>query len=324
LNCDHIIGFLDYSPDKEIFSVAETSYVFSREGFSCQYCQSTMWSMVPSERLKSGEKIEMPPGFQKTMESSPGQNTPIPYSPGATRNEQFLDSVLRRLYPFRPEEPTDRIRLGKKDISGALRAAERISPELAKAGQKMPPVLLLRPVYTQEYRNVLGTVWETVKEILGDENSHLADVAIGILPRNELTASAHLGSDGQTAVIVRLGFFQHLYLLNQLMLYITGDMMNRDRKRKNLVALLRHELTNSNRNADALLRKVDLEQQTESEYWSVHAISNIQQEFVLLHELGHLQTWMQGSSGKDMDDLVPVEEAGEINADSWAVDQVLR
>jgi len=320
LNCDHIIGFLDYSPDKEEFSVAEVVYVFSREDFACQYCHSTRWSMFPSERLRSGEKVGMPARIQEVMKNRQGQEVSLPYAPPSSKNEQFLDSVLRRLYPFRPEESTDRIRLEKKELSAAIRLAQRISPGLGEAGEKTPPVLFLRPVYTQEYRNVLGTVWESAKKILGDEYAHLAAAAIGILPRDELTASAHLGPEGEMAVIVRRGFFQHLYTLNQLLLYILFGSERPERNRSDLVVLFRHKITNSNKDAEALFRKVDWDCQTEKEYWSVHAISNIQQEFVLLHELGHLQAWLQGSP----DDLASVEEAEDYHADSWAMNLVLR
>lgn len=317
VNCDHIIGFLDYSPEEGRFTVEELLYVGGREDLSCQFCGSSFWGLAPSDFLKTGMKFEIPRGARASIRGIRDQEDFRLYLPTPTQNERYLDSILRRLYPFLPDEPTDHIRLTQRFISKSVRSVGGFSTSLASAARRLPPVFYLRPIFDKEHQNVVGSVLETVKKILQPEYAQLATAAIGILPRNELTASAHLGSEGQMAVVIRFGFFNLIYYLNQLMLYLVCGVIDRNHSREQLVSMLRGMLLrNGPKNATAM-KPSELTYQSESEFWTVHAISVMQQEFVILHELGHLDAWLQKKRNVEVDNLFSKEDIAEA-ADIWA------
>jgi hypothetical protein len=324
LDCDHIVGFLNYSPDKGNFKLDELMYVMTREKFSCQFCESTGWALVASELLRSGVKIEIPLGIRRTMQSYQEQKTPPLFPSAPTQNELFMDSILRRLYPFKPNESTDHILLGKNAVPNAVRTVQDFSASLADLAKRIPPAFYLRPIFNEEHRNVLGTVWDTVKKILEPEYAQFVTTAVGILPRDELTASAHLGREGQMAVIIRFGFFKSLYILNHLMLYLVGGVDNRQYNRELLIPVLRSGLSFEDAEIGKAMKKVNLAHQSEDEFWTIHAISNMQQEFAILHELGHLNAWLQKSSGEEVDNLLCEEGSAEFYADAWAIDLILK
>jgi len=323
-HCDHIIGFLDYAPNESEFSVADLLFVAGREELRCQFCNSVAWSVLASSVLTTGRQATLPQEAQATIRMVQQAGKVPLYPAEASPNERFLDSVLRLLYPFKQTEQTDHILISECDVSRAADHLAALDKNKARTVKRMPAALYLRPVFNADHCNVLGSVWDTVKKMLGTNYPYMTRVAVGVLPQNELSASAHVGPGGESAIVLRLGLFQQLYQLNQLVLHLLGYL---DTARfpqplliKKLHALLLSQESQftDNPNVEDWSYKSDRELET------VDVVSRVQQEFVILHELGHIQDWHAKCSDTEPVGYCRRAEESEWFADAWAVDLLIR
>ena len=167
-----------------------------------------------------------------------------------------------------------------------------------------------------------GMEWEVLKRMLGTEHAQLCSTAIGILPRNELTRSANVDRQRHTAVVLRLGLFNQLYLLNNIMQRRFRGFRDPDPAVTRLNALLRHYVAGAP--LVGPLEAGELAYKSEEEFNSVHSISVMQQAFVLLHELGHINAGLASEPNGNLNSEGGIFEAADFLADQWAAELFLR
>ncbi len=215
--CDYIFGFIAYEPFQQFIMVEELMYVIIRQDLICDYCnKSSSISLCSSEVLKNGKKVDINSEFEVNSKTNitlkKYDNIKFLESPF----EKYLDTLLRVHYPFKKEETTKYIRISDDVFEYAKESVSNFK-NFTKSLEKLPDVFFLRPIYSPYHLNVLGVVWNSITKLLEKECQYLTKVAIGILPKNQISGWVRLHKKKGFVIILGLGLFKRIYTLNYLM-----------------------------------------------------------------------------------------------------------
>lgn len=336
-NCDGIVSFYAAdSPEGEADLVRGLVIVYSQRPVPCPFCEAQATAFYDTAVLRSGKPARL--SFQREMgaDELEQQTREQDDDTAQSQNERFLDHILRTRYMARPHTLTDTLSFSdstqersdehfRKTASQWHGVPGAIAGDARSVGEtisRLGPELSLRPQWAEAGSNVLGRIWDSVKLMVQDRYPDLADSAVGIAKSLGLSANAHVGDAGEAAIVLEFGLFDKLYHLNNLLnLAKTGEQ--RDWSVEELGMNLIAALTSSPVDPRRAKTVPSTSYRSEDEFWRAHLITNSQQQFVILHELGHIVQFRSAARERERRDARRRSLEAELKADRFAIDLIV-
>lgn len=343
-DCDSVLSFFH---DKIIGkSIAqELAIVQQLEMVPCHYCGGFKIAFYDSKVLTIGEKVK-PPDIVDTYEE-PKMHADVYQKKDSrqiSRNEKFLDELLRTKYSHQSCERSDVFNISESTIDFTSKKWAEVVTEWGKT----PGLPILNPNELERFRekcslslradtsgaklSILRIISQIVKDILADDHPEFCNVAIAMAKSPGMTASVHLGDQAEMAVVIEIGLFSKLIRLNHLLslIFDTDIFIRPDEETDwtiddiviNIIATLTEQPINLER-ARIIPR---LNYRTQSEFLRSNFITDAQIVFAILHELGHLEYWRRSPQLVNHSEKDAIEMATSIEswADAWAMDLIFK
>ena len=173
-------------------------------------------------------------------------------------------------------------------------------------------------------KNVLGKIHNSVMLMVANHDPRFERIPIAIAKDMRLRGRLFYNIDGDMAIVLSMGYFWELYVLNKIThrafheeptdsLDVTWSLL------RILLSHLSHFVGKQTARLESLHRPDDSLYRDKDEFLRIHFIANAQQQFVLLHEFGHVAQLLarMPDSKHEMfeweDDL-----SRDMDADVWA------
>jgi Zn-dependent peptidase ImmA (M78 family) len=343
--CDHIVGFFEASGGMSWEQLTkELLVIATREQIICPFCNVARISLFPTSILEEGKTTkEAMASWRSRVGSKLAEKDSVPNTDRPiltlTDNERFLGEKLEdsadefewsRDTIYKSIQEFDRMRSAWKENASSddpSLLSELLSLSITDETKARLARLSMRPQYAENRNNTLGRIWDSVVLMMQDRWPELKDVAIGIKKDNRLYSNVYRSPEGYLAIVINLGLFNNLYTLNACMDTIVCGEDSVDRRSDRIVTAISALKTALE---DIALRKKSLNIDANDLYRSEesllrsHLTGNAQQQFVILHELGHVAEWLgiaRHTKKQTYQDEQPID--AEHRADIWAIQLIV-
>lgn len=181
----------------------------------------------------------------------------------------------------------------------------------------------LRPVYKGQNSNVLGRVHDSVMLMCKDDHPEFMDYAVCLAKYSDFFGRLYSDNDGGFAIILSIGIFIDLYAVNEIynLVQYNSELLIH----KRIEYLIEMFCIISHFFGEKTLKKsnYDHHYKDKNDLMKITFITNSQQQFIMLHEYGHIATSYNRKRGKSTDiycDNYTIDN--EFIADEWAANKI--
>lgn len=341
-DCDSLISFFD-DPKMGKFITRELSLVQQSERVPCPFCGSLKLAFYNPKVLATGEKVN-PIDWDESVNNfkEPADIKKSLESQKLSSNEIFLDKILRSEYDIPPTQRSDLLytseytldKLSKEysTMVSSWKQSSGLPKHNPDAFRNLKSPLSLRTNNPDGISNILSQNWNRVIEIIACDYPEFSDIAVGMAVSPGFSASAHMGDNGEIALIIEFGLFAKQVRLNHLLsLLFDTDMLLKPQKGLDwtideIVANIISELTEKpleERNVRIIPK---LNYSSQEEFLRAHIITEAQMVFAILHELGHVADWKTSPELIHHKIKDPFQRTCAIEtwADTWAMNLIFK
>lgn len=301
--CDKIVAFFETTEEINLENLVRRLLVVAqRDDIPCPYCGKIVISLFDTDFLKRGLSVKeiIPKNYLEKLRTTDHKTKHKLSKQSEDSNEKFLQEVLEKYHGQSEDASTDIFVFSDYSIMNAKMAfKESITTWKEGPGIKplsgrgslddtfIPEKMPLRPRYGSEDSNVLGRIWDSVILMTRERYPEFKKIAVGIAKSNGLYCTTYRNETGNIAIVLHFGLFTAIYSLNHLFDLILHFNESHGRDFNFLI----DNFVECLKNIDTSSFLDSASYKSEEEFWRSHFISNCQQQFVILHELGHIVEW---------------------------------
>ena len=181
----------------------------------------------------------------------------------------------------------------------------------------------LRPVYQGQSGNVLGRIHDSVMLMCHDDHPEFRAYAVCLAKQATFFGRVYSETNGGVAVVLSLGLFKDLYAINHIYDLVESGKSLPDNKRIEYLVDMFCIISHSFGEGTLISTSYSPEYKDQKEVMKIHIITNCQQQYVLLHEYGHIATSYQKQQRQDGGIFVDTPSLeNELAADEWAAKKI--
>jgi hypothetical protein len=338
-NCDKIVSFY-----KIPSGMPKTKYIIgllevnARNKTGCPFCQFTTTMLFSSDFLTTGEPI---PEYNKEGKLESAQGETVSNQDIGKTSEQisfsgqdFTIDVLRNNINLKHDDKSQTFmmdnplaRTSYKDLSNiktkySTPIIEYLTVELSKVLYSMQNEKDFTLGLNKQSNKTLHRVWDSICIMLIEEWADIDSVDVIIVKKLGLMSQVFYEEHGVGVIVLYFDLFSILYELNADIEKILFHKNDAD----SLKAWIRHFMDmcskiTSNNEESIKERQISLNGE---DILRSHFLGTSQQQFIILHELGHLASWKNMiAQPKKMKASIMDYNKAEMQADLWACQHII-
>jgi hypothetical protein len=231
-------------------------------------------------------------------------------------SESLLRDVLANVY----HQDDQQMSFGEHTLGRMLPQLSRLDPEMASNRvQSMLSAMSLRPVHPG---NTLGRIHDSVMIMCQDDHPEFRAYAVCLAKASGFLGRLYTNSLDGVAVVLSLTMFEALYAINRLYMVADSESDVPTDQRIGSFVQLCQIISHSFGHRTLSPSKYSPHYPNKEELQKTHFVANCQQQFVLLHEFGHLAISSPLATEQEGADCEGRPLEVEFKADEWAATKI--